>query len=103
MAIIGKIRERSFLVLVIIGIAILAFVLTDLFTAQSNGQQAPLSIAEVNGQQISPQEFEFKVQKQYENYQKQTQQELDERTKSTIRESVWAEMTSDILIGEQLE
>ena len=103
MAIIGKIRERSFLVLVIIGIAILAFVLTDLFTAQSNGQQAPLSIAEINGQQISPQEFEFKVQKQYENYQKQTQQELDERTKSTIRESVWAEMTSDILIGEQLE
>lgn len=103
MAIIGKIREQSFLVLIIIGIAILAFVLTDLFTAKSNGQQAPVSIAEINGQQISPQEFEFKVQKGYENYQKQTQQELDEKTKSTIRESIWAEMTSDILVGEQLE
>ena len=103
MAIIGKIRERSFLVLIIIGIAILAFVLTDLFSAKSNGQQAPPSIAEINGQQISPQEFEYKVQKGYENYQKQTQQELDERTKSSIRESVWAEMSSDILVGEQLE
>jgi peptidyl-prolyl cis-trans isomerase D len=103
MAIIGKIRERSFLVLIIIGIAILAFVLTDLFSAKSNGQQAPPSIAEINGQQISPQEFEYKVQKGYENYQKQTKQELDERTKSSIRESVWAEMSSDILVGEQLE
>jgi peptidyl-prolyl cis-trans isomerase D len=103
MAIIGKIRERSFLVLIIIGIALLAFMLTEYFSANSNGQQAPISIAEINGQQISPQEFEFKVQKGYENYQKQTEQELDERTKSTIRESVWAEMTSDILVGEQLE
>ena len=103
MAIIGKIRERSFLVLIIIGIALLAFMLTEYFSANSNGQQAPLSIAEINGQQISPQEFDFKVQRGYENYQKQTEQELDERTKSTIRESVWAEMTSDILVGEQLE
>jgi peptidyl-prolyl cis-trans isomerase D len=74
-----------------------------LFSAKSNGQQAPPSIAEINGQQISPQEFEYKVQKGYENYQKQSQQELDERTKSSIRESVWAEMSSDILVGEQLE
>ena len=103
MAIIGKIREQSFLVLIIIGIALLAFMLTEYFSANSNGQQAPVSIAEINGQQISPQEFEYKVQKGYENYQKQTQQELDERTKSTIRESVWAEMSSDILVGEQLE
>ena len=48
MAIIGKIRERSFLVLVIIiGIAISSFRANGvLFTAHSNGQQAPLSIAE---------------------------------------------------------
>ena len=103
MAIIGKIREQSFLVLIIIGIALLAFMLTEYFSANSNGQQAPISIAEINGQQISPQEFEYKVQKGYENYQKQTQQELDDRTKSTIRESIWAEMSSDILVGEQLE
>tara|TARA_B110000046_G_scaffold40521_1_gene44886 strand:- start:33595 stop:35661 length:2067 start_codon:yes stop_codon:yes gene_type:complete len=103
MAIIGKIRERSFLVLIIIGIALLAFMLTEYFSANSNGQQAPLSIAEINGQLISPQEFDFKVQKGYESYQKQTQQELDERTKSTIRESVWGELSSDILVGEQLE
>jgi len=103
MAIIGKIREQSFLVLIIIGIALLAFMLTEYFSANSNGQQAPVSIAEINGQQISPQEFEYKVQRGYENYQKQTQQELDERTKSTIRESVWAEMSSDILVGEQVE
>lgn len=103
MAIIGKIREQSFLVLIIIGIALLAFMLTEYFTANSNGQAAPVSIAEINGKQISPQDFEYKVQKGYENYQKQTQQELDEQTKSSIRESVWAEMSSDILVGDEME
>lgn len=103
MAIIGKIRERSFLVLIIIGIAILAFVLTDLFSAKAGGQQGPVSLAEINGEQISPQEFDFKVQKAYDNYQKQTEQELDERTKSSLRESVWAEMTSDILVGKEMK
>ena len=102
MAIIGKIRERSYLVLVIIGIALLAFVLTDFFSAPQ-GQQGVANIAEINGKFISPQEFEYKLQKAYDNYQNQTQQELDERTKTSIRESVWAEMSSDILIGEQLE
>ncbi|MBL4709002.1 MAG: SurA N-terminal domain-containing protein [Flavobacteriales bacterium] len=103
MAIIGKIRERSFLVLIIIGVAILAFVLTDLFSAKAGGQQGPISLAEIDGHQISPQEFDARVRKAYDNYQKQTQQELDERTKSSIRESVWAEITSDILVGNEME
>lgn len=103
MAIIGKIRERSFLVLVIIGIALLAFMLTEYFTANSNGQQAPATLAEIDGTAISPQEFEFKVQQAYDNYQAQTKQELDERTRSSIRESVWNEMSSDIIIGREME
>ena len=103
MAIIGKIRERSFLVLVIIGIALLAFMLTEYFTASSNGQSAPATLAEIDERAISPQEFEFKVQKAYSNYQKQTQQELDERTKSSIRESVWTEMSSDVIVGREMD
>jgi peptidyl-prolyl cis-trans isomerase D len=103
MAIIGKIRERSTLVLVIIGGAIVAFVLSDLFSSSSSGQQGPMSLAEVNDESISPQEFDFRVQKAYDNYQQRTNQELDERTKSSIREQVWNEIMSDILLGTQMD
>jgi peptidyl-prolyl cis-trans isomerase D len=104
MAIIGKIRERSTLVLIIIGGAIVAFVLSDLFSSSQGGrQQGPINLAEVNGTSVNPQEFELKVQKAYENYQVQTEEELDERTKSTIREQVWTEILSDILLGKQMD
>lgn len=103
MAIIGKIRERSTLVLIIIGGAIVAFVLSDLFSSSQGGrQQGPVNLAEVNGTTVNPQEFELKVQKAYENYQAQAEEELDERTKSTIREQVWTELLSDILLGKQM-
>ncbi|MEQ8910481.1 MAG: peptidylprolyl isomerase [Vicingaceae bacterium] len=105
MAVIGKIRERSTLVLIIVGGAIMAFVLTDLFSAKAGGQQGPVNLGEVNDDYISPTEFEIEVQRAYENYKLNMQAEgpLDERTKSTIREQVWNQKLSDILIGNQMK
>jgi len=104
MAIIGKIREKSTLVLIIIGGAIVAFVLSDLFSSGAGGSQRPINLAEVDGQLINPQEFDIRLQKAYENHQQQTQKEkLDERTKSIIREQVWNDLLSDILLGNQME
>lgn len=104
MAIIGKIRERSTLVLIIIGGAILAFVFTDLFSSKSGGRQGPINLAEVDGLTISPQEFDFRVQKAYENFQLQSPDaELDEATKSTLREQVWNELLSDVLLNKRME
>ena len=103
MAIIGKIREKSTLVLIIIGGAIMAFVLTDLFSSVGTGQQGPINITEVNESVIDPQEFDLRVNKAYDSYREQTRQELDERTKSTIREQVWSEMVSDIILGKEMK
>lgn len=105
MAIIGKIRERSTLVLIIIGLAIVAFVLTDLFSAQGSGQRGPVNLAEIEGNPISAADFDFKVQQAYQNYQinAQTTEPLDERTKANIREQVWNEVVSDELLGSEME
>ena len=105
MAIIGKIREQSTLVLIIIGGAIVAFVLSDLFSSGGPGQQGPINLAEVEGVSISPQEFEFKVQEAYETYaaNSQTPGPLDERTKSGVREQVYNEMISDVLLGREMD
>lgn len=105
MAIIGKIRERSTLVLVIIGLAIVAFVLTDLFSAKAGGQQGPINLAEINGKVISAQDFDIRVQQGYENYMSnsQTNEPLDERTKSNVREQIWNEVVSDELLGSAMD
>jgi len=104
MAIIGKIREKSTLVLIIIGGAIMAFVLSDLFSSGATGPQRPINLAEVNGEIINPQEFDLRLQKAFENYRQQTQEEnIDERTKANIREQVWNDILSDILLGSQME
>lgn len=105
MAVIGKIREKSTLVLIIIGGAIMAFVLTDLFSAKAGGgRQGPTSIAEVDGASISPQEFDFKVKQAYEQFQAQSPEApLDEATKSTLREQVWNEMLSDALLQKRMD
>lgn len=104
MAIIGKIRERSTLVLIIIGLAIVAFVLTDLFSAQGSGQRGPVNLGEIEGNPISASEFDFKVQQAYQNYQinAQTNEPIDERTKASIREQVWNEVVSDELLGSEM-
>lgn len=105
MAVIGKIRERSTLVLVIIGLAIVAFVLTDLFSAKAGGQTGPINLAEIDGVDVSAQDYEFKVQEAYKNYltNAQSNETLDERTKSNIREQVWNEVVSDAIIGREME
>ena len=105
MAIIGKIRERSTLVLIIIGGAILEFVLSDLFSSQQGGQRGPMNVGMVNEVPISPTEYDIDVNQAYENYQLNTQSQtaLDEQTKSSIREQVWNEKLADILIGTQME
>lgn len=103
MAVIGKIREQSTLVLIIIGGAIIAFILTDLFSAKAGGGQGPINLAEINGESISPQEFDERVNQAYDNYTQRTQQELDERTKSSLRESVWNEIMADKLLGNEME
>ena len=104
MAIIGKIRQRSTLVLIIIGGAIMAFVLTDLFSAKAGGaQQGPIYLAEVEGEKISPVEFDVKLQQAFENYEAQSQQPMDETTKSRIRENVFNQMLSEIIIGNEME
>lgn len=101
MAIIGKIREKSTLVLIIIGGAIVAFVLTDLFSAAGTGQPGPLFLAQVDDETISPEEYDQQLQTAYQNYEAQAQQPIDAQTKSQLKETVWNQMLAQIIIGEE--
>lgn len=74
MAILSKIRERSLFLILVIGLALFAFVLdpstlTDFFSASKVNE-----VGEVNGESISRQEFAEAL----ENYKAQTGNQLSE-------------------------
>jgi len=56
MAILGKIRERSLFLIIVIALALFSFVIGDVFTRGSFGGSSN-SIGEVNGENISREEF----------------------------------------------
>ena len=53
MAIIGEIRKRSWIAVVIVGVAIVAFIISDLF--KGNSKQPPLGV--IDGKEVSYNRF----------------------------------------------
>lgn len=103
MAIIGKIRERSTLVLILIGGAIVAFVLSDLFGSGASFTQTR-NVAEVDGIGISAQEFQSQVQTATENFQtNQPDQPLDDNTRDAIRQQVYDQMLNQVVLDREFD
>ncbi|HLG02538.1 MAG TPA: SurA N-terminal domain-containing protein, partial [Bacteroidia bacterium] len=88
MTILSRIRNRVGLLVGIIFLALLSFVLTDLFSAQNifGGQQSS-DLGEINGNTITLKEFQRRVDK-IEIDQKRT---LSEEEQQQLSESFWME------------
>lgn len=68
MAVIGAIRKRSILLLIIIGAALLTFILTDFFSNRGGNQQrVPDPLAIIEGEKISIDFFDSELNQQLEN------------------------------------
>jgi len=102
MAIIGKIRKRSGLLIILIGVAIAGFVLQDAFQGTSGFRN--IDFAEVDGEKISYRDFDKKVEEQIEQIKAQQQKEnLTSQEIFQVRQSVWNQMVNDILMGKEYE
>jgi len=104
MAVIGKIREKSALLLIIIGGAMMAFILGDFmksgrqfFGADQN------NIGEIGGVKISGIEFENKVKDQVSAWENQNQTSADSKIRDAIREQVWNTILRDQIYGSQFK
>jgi len=62
MAILGNIRKRTTVLILIIGLALFAFVISGIFTANDSGVKIGSSVAEVNGEDLSIDVFRQKVE-----------------------------------------
>jgi len=102
--VIGKIREKSTLLLIMIGGAMLAFILGDLLNSGSfilNG--SPTDIGEIAGNTIDGRNFESKVQETIENYKTQSgQSSIDAATTDQLREQTWNQMVRDLVMTQEL-
>jgi peptidyl-prolyl cis-trans isomerase D len=102
MAIIGKIRKRSGLLIILIGIAIAGFVLQDAFKGSSGLRNKELGV--VNGENITYTEFEKRVKEQEEQIKTQQQKEnLTSQETFQIRQGVWNQIVNDVLMNNEYE
>ena len=95
MAIIGKIRKHSGLAVIIIGVAIAAFVIGDFGKKSNRGTN---EIGSVGGESIPIQDFNNKVEETLEIQKENAKSEkiTDEETYN-IRQSTWNSMVREII------
>lgn len=111
MALIGKIREKSWLLVAVIGIAMLAFILGDLESVFSGGaSEDQYGIGKVEGEKIDEEKYENVVQNSrnqiFQNKMQQNQGQavpLDENDEENARNQAWSAVVSETLINKELE
>lgn len=89
MAALQNIRKHSLLLLIVIGVALFAFIIGDFLTSGSTlFQQSQENIASINGKKLNFREYERRIQEMEDVYKMQTgQSSLNEELTNQIRES----------------
>lgn len=104
MATLEKIRSKSVLLLVIIGVALLAFIVGGLKGLNGSGDPATSAIAEINGTKIKYEDYIAAVQQYEQVYKVEMQRDqIDDQLSNQIQQYVWETMTQDILLGDEAE
>jgi len=99
MAIIGRIRKHSAFAVVIIGVAIAAFVIGDFGKGQN---RAVTDIGSVNGEDIPYTDFNYKVEENMEIQRENAGMEMvSEETAYEVRQNTWNTMVRNLVTGEE--
>tara|TARA_B100000900_G_scaffold416193_1_gene449913 strand:- start:4677 stop:6734 length:2058 start_codon:yes stop_codon:yes gene_type:complete len=94
-----SIRNRSGLLMVVIGVAMFAFIMMDLMSSQRGGASVDLAVGEVHGEEIDVQEFEARVQRQFD-MQKQNNPSVEVEQ---VRNSVWTLLTRELVFQKEYD
>ncbi len=99
MATLEKIRKRSTLLLIVVGLALLAFIIGDFFTSGRTLFGTGTTIAKVGGKKIDVQEF----QRRYEQINQQQQQQADKIDPARLQSQVLSSMIQEQLLNDELD
>ena len=104
MAVLQTLREKAGpLVAIVIGVSLLLFVVSDFF-GSNNAQRRKASkyyqLAMIDGEAISYQDFETRVQDLVEIYKMSGTSEVNDEMMQSLREQVWQQMLSEELMNQ---
>ena len=99
MATLEKIRSKSVLLLVIIGLALVAFIIGDFFTSGRTLFGTGTTVAKVGGQKIDVQEF----QQRMEQANQQVQQSGQKVDQAVLQQQVLGAMVGEKLFKKEME
>ena len=101
MAAIEKIRKRSGLLIAIIGLALLAFVLQDLF--QSTGRHREYNVAVIDGEKIPYKDFEDLKNKNLENMKRSYGNSLTSSQTYSVYNNTLEQMIKDHIMTKEYD
>jgi peptidyl-prolyl cis-trans isomerase D len=106
MATLQKIRNNAgLLVSIIIGLALLSFILGDLLTSGDKlFNRNRNNVAEVAGKSIAIDVYQGKIDENLENYKRQSGQSgIDQSTTNMIQDQTWEQMIHDYVMQDELD
>jgi peptidyl-prolyl cis-trans isomerase D len=90
--------------MIIVGVALASFVLGDFINPRKYSRRQVVNVGVIDGTDISGQEFNQKVEDNMElRRQNAGKESITPSEAFSIRQSVWQEMVSDILLGKQYD
>ncbi|WP_417602359.1 peptidylprolyl isomerase [Owenweeksia hongkongensis] len=104
MATLERIRQRSGLLIGIIGVAMLAFILTDLLGSGNSLFRADANVVgKVNGRTVESREFAMRMDEREAIIRQQNPQQAQFITRKQIADGVWNEIVREEVMGEQYD
>ena len=104
MGALGKIRNRSGLLLAVIGFAMLAFILGDFMQSKRSGSSGTFYVGEVLGENIHVQNFEKTVDIGIENWKTQNPGSVvTQGVIANVRTQAWNQLTRELIMENEYE
>ncbi|MEM9829205.1 MAG: peptidylprolyl isomerase [Bacteroidota bacterium] len=104
MSLIGKIREKTALIVGAVAIGLTLFVVGGDILSSQGGQlfgDANTTVGEIAGQEVSREEYQQAINEQKANYTLRTQQQPSEREMVSIRQQAWNKLIAEKAFGQQ--
>lgn len=102
MALIGKIREKSWLLVAIIGIALVAFVLGD-YLRGSNGPESQYGYGTVYGEKIDIKQYEDDVLSAQANADRTARQQGQQKGQQVDRDQIWRQFSEQAILNQEFQ
>ncbi|MCI5055898.1 MAG: peptidylprolyl isomerase [Flavobacteriales bacterium] len=103
MGVITKIRNKSGLLIIVIGVALVLFILSDFLNQGGSFNAADNVVGEIEGEAVTYVDFENLVAVRVEAVKQRSQQAtLDQATIDQIREQVWNELLQERILLEEI-